>query len=105
VNNLAIIGSTIGGKKGKVITSAIEHFSVLLPANSLEQLGFKVVQVPVDEEGIVDLDILETLIDKDTVLVSIQLVNHEIGSIQPLREISRIVKEINPPTLIHTDAS
>ncbi len=52
-----------------------------------------------------DLDILEILIDKDTVLVSIQLVNHEIGSIQPLREISRIVKEINPQTLIHTDAA
>jgi len=63
-----------------------------------------VVQVPVDGEGFVDLDILEPLIDENTLLVSIQMVNHEIGVIQPIKAISEIVKDKNPNTLIHTDA-
>ena len=105
-NNLAVVGATLAnrGKGRKVIISAIEHFSVMLPANELSRYGFKVVQVPVNEEGFVDLDILETLVDKDTVLVSIQLVNHEIGTIQPLKEVVEVVKDKNESAIIHTDA-
>jgi len=105
-NNLAIIGSALANRdKGrKIIISAIEHYSVMLPANELSKYGFKIMQVPVDREGFVDLDILESLVDKETILVSIQMVNHEIGSIQPIREIVEIVKNKNPSTIIHTDA-
>ncbi|RLG81143.1 MAG: cysteine desulfurase [Thermoprotei archaeon] len=105
-NNLAIIGSALAnrGRGKKIVVSAIEHYSVLLPASELAKQGFEVVQVPVDGEGFVDLDILESLIDENTLLVSIQMVNHEIGVIQPIKAISEIVKDKNPNTLIHTDA-
>ncbi len=106
-NNLAITGAALANKeKGrKVVISAIEHFSIIMPANELSKYGFKVVQVPVNEEGFIDLDVLETLIDKDTVLVSIQLVNHEIGTIQPLKEVVEIVRHRNESAIIHTDAA
>jgi len=105
-NNLAITGTVLANKdKGrKIILSAIEHFSVILPANELSDLGFNVVQVPVDNEGFIDLDILDTLVDKDTLLVSIQMVNHEIGTIQPLKDAVDIIRSKNKDTIIHTDA-
>jgi len=104
-NNLAILGAALANKgRKKVVISAIEHFSVMLPANELNKYGFKVVQVPVDEEGIVDIDLLGTIVDKDTALVSIQLVNHEIGTIQPLREIVEVIRERSESAIVHTDA-
>lgn len=104
-NNLAILGAALANRgRKKVVISAIEHFSVMLPANELNKYGFKVVQVPVDEEGIVDIDLLGTIVDKDTALVSIQLVNHEIGTIQPLREIVEVIRERNESAIVHTDA-
>jgi len=105
-NNLAITGTVLANRdKGrKIIISAIEHFSVMLPANELSDLGFNVVQVPVDNEGFIDLDILDTLVDKDTLLVSIQMVNHEIGTIQPLKDAVDIIRSKNKDTIIHTDA-
>ena len=105
-NNLAVIGAALANKeKGKkIVISAVEHFSVMVPANELSKYGFKVVQVPVNEEGFIDLDILETLIDSETVLVSVQLVNHEIGTIQPLKDVVQLVKDKNKSTIIHTDA-
>lgn len=104
-NNLAILGSVLANKKKgkKIIVSSIEHYSVLLPANELSRYGFKVVQVPVDSEGFIDLDILSTLVDRDTVLLSIQMVNHEIGTIQPLRDIIEISRDKNPDIIIHSD--
>ncbi len=105
-NNLAILGAATANKnKGrKILISAVEHYSVMLPANELANHGFKVVQIPVDSEGIVDLEMLASLVDEDTVLVSIQHVNHEIGSIQPLRSIVEIIRDKNKSTIIHTDA-
>jgi len=105
-NNLAITGSVLANKNRgrKIIISAIEHFSVMLPANELGKHGFKVVQIPVDNNGFVDLDILQSIVDRETVLVSIQMVNHEIGTIQPIREIVEIVRDKNPDAIIHTDA-
>ncbi|WFO76067.1 cysteine desulfurase [Desulfurococcaceae archaeon MEX13E-LK6-19] len=105
-NNLAILGSILANKnKGKkIIISAIEHYSVLIPVNELGKQGFNVLQIPVDEEGFIDLDILDSLVDKETVLVSIQTVNHEIGTIQPLKEAIEIIRDHNPDAIIHTDA-
>ncbi|NPA99368.1 MAG: cysteine desulfurase, partial [Crenarchaeota archaeon] len=104
-NNLAILGAARANKRKakKIIVSAIEHYSVLLPAKELVQHGYKVVHVPVDEEGYVELDVLASLVDKDTFMVSIQTVNHEIGTIQPIREVVEIVRDRNPETIIHSD--
>jgi len=107
-NNLAILGTVFANKhgKGKIVVSAIEHLSVIFPAEWVQKnLGFKVVRIPVDEEGFVDPDILAAYIDKDTILVSIQMVNHEIGTIQPIKELVKVVKDINPNTIFHTDAA
>ena len=107
-NNLAILGTALANRKrsGKIIVSAIEHLSVIFPAEQAEKLwGFKVVRVPVDEEGFVDPDILAAYIDKDTILVSIQMVNHEIGTIQPIKDLVDVAKSINPNVIFHTDAA
>ncbi|MHA1860112.1 MAG: aminotransferase class V-fold PLP-dependent enzyme, partial [Candidatus Asgardarchaeia archaeon] len=94
-NNLAIMGYLMG-KKGlgrKVIVSSIEHLSVIHTAEHMQKYGFKVIKLPVDEEGRVDLDKLSDLVDKDTSLVSIMMVNHEIGTIEPIRDAVEIVKD------------
>ena len=103
-NNLAVKGAAFGSQqKGKhIIVSAVEHFSVLYSAKRLQQMGFEVTSVPVDKYGIVVLDELEKAIRKDTILVSIQHANPEIGTIQPIEEISKIVHENK--VLFHTDA-
>lgn len=105
-NNLAIIGTALANKKlgKKIIISSVEHFSVMVTANELAKYGFKIIQVPVDEYGVVDLELFDTLIDHDTVLISIQMVNHEIGTIQPIKEIVEIAREKNNKVIIHTDA-
>ncbi len=105
-NNLAIIGASLANKtRGrKIVVSSIEHYSVMLPANELAEHGFRTIQIPVDKDGRIDTDVLSSLIDKETVLVSIQMVNHEIGTIQPLREAVEIIRDKNPNTVIHTDA-
>ncbi len=105
-NNLAIIGGARANKNRgkKIIVSDIEHYSVLLPALSLEDAGFTVIRAPVNQEGFVDPDVLSELVDKDTLMVSIQAVNHEIGTIQRLKDLVEAVKDRNPDTLFHTDA-
>lgn len=106
-NNLAIMGSILANreKKGKILVSAIEHLSVIFPAEYIaEQLGYKVIRIPVDEKGFVDPEVLKIYMDKDVVLVSIQMVNHEIGTIQNIKELVDIAKSINPDVIFHTDA-
>ena len=107
-NNLAIMGAILANrkKKGKILVSAIEHLSVIFPAEYIaEQLGYKVIRIPVDGEGFVDPEVLKIYMDKDVVLVSIQMVNHEIGTIQDMKELVDIAKSINPEVLFHTDAA
>ncbi|OGS20535.1 MAG: cysteine desulfurase NifS [Elusimicrobia bacterium RIFOXYA2_FULL_39_19] len=103
-NNLAIKGIADAYKqKGKhIVVSAIEHFSVLNSLKRLEQSGYTVTYVPVDKYGFVSLDELTKALKNDTVLVSIQHANPEIGTIQPIEEISKIVHEKG--ILFHTDA-
>lgn len=103
-NNTAILGST-SGKKGKVVTSAIDPLTILLPIEMLRKRGFDVVKVSVDSEGFIDLNEFSKSIDKDTVLISTSIVNNEIGTIQPFKELVEIAKDKNPEVIIHMDAS
>ena len=103
-NNFAVKGLALSQQaKGKhVVISAIEHFSVLHSARTLEKLGFEVSEVPVDKHGLVDPEDVRRRIRKDTVLVSIMHANGEVGTIEPIQEIARITRELKIP--FHTDA-
>ncbi|MFC2001890.1 cysteine desulfurase family protein [Chloroflexota bacterium] len=103
-NNFAIKGLALAQQaKGKhVIVSAIEHFSVLHSARTLEKWGFELTLIPVDKYGVVDPEVVRRNIRKDTVLVSVMQANAEVGSIEPIQEIARIARENNVP--FHTDA-
>ncbi|MFQ3675577.1 MAG: cysteine desulfurase family protein [Endomicrobiia bacterium] len=105
-NNLAIKGvlSAIKGSpfEKHIITSKIEHYSVLHPIKSLERQGYKVTYLSVDKYGFVNLEELKKSITPQTVFVSIQYANSEIGTIQNIEEIVKIVKEKN--IIFHTDA-
>jgi cysteine desulfurase len=104
-NNLAIKGVAYRNMdKGKhVIASSIEHMSVINPCKYLKTIGFDVTFLPVDKYGLVDLDSLERELREETVLVSIQYANSEIGTVQPIREISQIVHRKN--AYLHVDAT
>jgi cysteine desulfurase len=103
-NNLAVKGIALAQQtKGKhIVVSAIEHFSVLHAARTLEKWGFEVTEVPVDKYGVVNPEDVKKSIRKDTVLVSIMHANGEIGTIQPIKEIAKITQELKIP--FHTDA-
>lgn len=105
-NNLALLGIADAYKRsGKhIITSDIEHPSVNNTLLSLEEKGYEVTRIPVNNEGIVNLEMLRDSIREDTILVSIMHVNNEIGSIQPIEEIGKIIKEKNNSALFHVDA-
>lgn len=103
-NNLAILGAAdLFRFKGEVITSKVEHKCVLECMKRLEDIGFKVHYIDVDENGIIDLNQLENIINDKTQLVSIMHVNNECGSIQPIKDVYNIVKSKNDNILVHTD--
>jgi len=106
-NNLALLGTTLQKRdKGKkIVISEIEPLSVIHVAEMLAKYGFSITKIPVNSEGFINLEKLDEAVDKETVLVSISTVNHEIGTIQPIKEAVDIVKSKNPPTIFHTDAS
>ena len=103
-NNFAIKGLALARQnKGKhVVVSAIEHFSVLHSAKTLEKWGFEVSEVPVDKYGLVDPEDVRKSIRQDTVLVSIMHANGEVGTIEPIEEIAAVTKEKG--VVFHTDA-
>jgi cysteine desulfurase len=103
-NNLAVKGLALAQQaKGKhVVVSAIEHFSVLHSARTLEKWGFEVSEVPVDKYGVVDPEDVRRSLRKDTILVSIMQANGEVGTIEPIAEIAKITRESN--VVFHTDA-
>lgn len=105
-NNTAIIGTAMANKRkgNHLIVSSVEHASVKEPFNFLEREGFRVTYLPVNSEGIVDLEALKEALDEETILVSCMHVNNEIGAIEPIEEIGRIVKEYNPDIIYHVDA-
>ena len=105
-NNMALIGGAMSRKRyGKhIIISGIEHPAVYRPAEFLTEQGFELSVLPVNSEGQVDLELLKSAIRDDTVLVSVMYVNNEIGAIEPVEEISRIIKAKNKDILFHVDA-
>ena len=104
-NNLAIKGGVEAKKRlgNHIITTKIEHASVLNPVKALEKQGFQVTYLGTDEYGVIDLEELKNAIRPDTILVSIMMVNNEIGALQPIEEACKIVKKANPEILFHTD--
>ena len=105
-NNLAIMGCAAANHRmGKhLITTKIEHPSVGNVMKHMEEEGYEVTYLPVDENGIVKLDKLKEALRPDTMLVSVMHVNNEIGAVQPIEEIAKMVKENNKATLFHVDA-
>jgi len=105
-NNMALIGGAMSRKRyGKhIIISGIEHPAVYRPAEFLTEQGFELSVLPVNSEGQVDLELLKSAIRDDTVLVSVMYVNNEIGAIEPVEEISKIIKAENKDILFHVDA-
>jgi len=103
-NNLVLLGlSSLDNPRRKIVTSAIEHKSVLEPLNYLSQRGFSVVNIPASSTGLVDLSVAEKVIDKNTLLVSIQAANNEVGTIQPIRELTSLAHANG--AFMHCDAA
>ncbi len=100
-NNLALLGLA-GRPPGRVIISAIEHPSIVGPAEQLIRLGFDVQRIRVSHDGVVQIDHLRELLNKDTRLVSVMLGNNETGVLQPVSELAEMCAEVGVP--LHTDA-
>ena len=104
-NNWVFSSFARGRKAGRVLVSAVEHASVSEPAAELARAGFEVVEVPVDAQGVVRLDALRDALREDTALVSIMAANNETGVLEPVAEIGRLIRELCPAALFHTDAT
>ena len=104
-NNLALIGTALArSRRGKhIISTGIEHAAIYKPLDLLREQGFDITILPVDGQGHIDLSELSAAIRPDTILVSLMYVNNEIGSIEPIAETGRIIKERNPECYFHTD--
>ncbi|MFQ9838362.1 MAG: cysteine desulfurase family protein [Eubacterium sp.] len=104
-NNLAILGAAEAGKrKGKrIVTTAIEHESVLQSVDELEKQGFEVIRLMPDKQGRITEQQVFDAVNSDTILVSMMYVNNEVGSIMPVKSIKKAVKRANAPALIHID--
>lgn len=105
-NNLAVIGGALAKKRrgNKVVVSAYEHDSVIKSAKQLESMGFSVTWLAPDENGIITPQSVFDAVDEKTVLVSVMLVNNEIGAINPIKELCAAAKRKNPEVVFHTDA-
>jgi cysteine desulfurase len=103
-NNLAIKGAVYRNRKkgNHIITTAIEHISVINICKFLQKQGFEVTYVPVDKQGVVDLEKLEEAINDKSILISVMYANGEIGTIQPIREIGKLAQENK--VIFHVDA-
>lgn len=105
-NNWALLGGAYANRRaGKhIITTAIEHAAVLMPLQFLAEQGYRITHLPVDEQGHISLADLKEALDEDTILVSIMMVNNEIGAIEPVTEAGELIKKYNPDILFHVDA-
>ena len=103
-NNLALIGFAYRNRsKGNhIITTDVEHLSILNPLKFLAKQGFEVTKIPVDEHGVIKLETLKEAITDKTILLSIQHANNEVGSIQPIQEVAGIAGDAKIP--LHVDA-
>ncbi|NLL76660.1 MAG: cysteine desulfurase [Clostridiales bacterium] len=105
-DNIALIGGALANHRmgRRLITTAIEHPGILQAMKHLEEQGFHVTYLPVDQNGIIRLEDLRKAMTRDTILVSIMHTNNEIGSLQPIEEAGALIKKMNPNTLFHVDA-
>lgn len=105
-DNLALIGCAMANyRAGKhLITTKIEHPAILQTMHYLEDQGFEVTYLSVDDKGQISLQELQNAMRKDTILVSIMHTNNEIGAMEPIAEAGRLIKSTNPSTLFHVDA-
>lgn len=105
-NNLAILGTAFANRRAgnRIITTAVEHASVANPMKFLEEEGFEVIYLPVDENGVISLKDLEEALSDQTILVSLMHVNNEIGAVEPVEEAAALVHEKCPKALVHVDA-
>lgn len=105
-NNLALIGGAMANKRAgnHIITTAVEHAAVARPVEFLKEQGFDVTILPVDEQGVIKLDVLEAALREDTILVSTMYVNNEVGSVMPVEKIAALVHEKSPKAIYHVDA-
>ena len=105
-NNWALIGTALANRRqgNHIITTAIEHPAVSAPASFLEEQGFTVTRLGVDETGHISLEELSQALTPETILVSIMYVNNEIGAVQPVEEAARLIHEKCPRAYFHVDA-
>ena len=105
-DNLALMGAAHANQRaGKhLITTKIEHPAILNTMKELEAQGFRVTYLPVDEKGVVRIADLEAALTDETILVSVMYVNNEIGAVQPIEEIGKLLKNREKPILFHVDA-
>lgn len=104
-NNLALFGAVKAKKRlgNRIITTAIEHESVLQSAEELEKQGFEVIYLKPDKYGFISEEQLKAAVNDKTILVSMMYINNEVGSVMPVDKIRRIVTRANSPALIHID--
>ena len=105
-DNWAIFGTVKRfGKRGKhIITTAIEHHAVLNCMKELEAQGYEVTYLQPDSQGQIGLDALKAALRKDTILVSIMMVNNEVGSVMPIGQMAKLTRRVCPDAVFHTDA-
>lgn len=101
-NNTALYGISEKRPNSQIITSSIEHDAILEPSKRLAKNGYDVVYIPVDDKGMVNLEVLENSLSDNTCLVSIMFANNEVGTIEPISKITKLCNERNIP--FHTDA-
>ena len=105
-DNWAVFGTVKRlGKRGKhIITTAIEHPAILNCMKDLEAQGFEVTYLSPDSQGFVSPDVLKAALRKDTILVSVMMVNNEVGSVMPIAQMARLTHRLCPDAIFHTDA-
>lgn len=105
-NNTALIGAAFANQRaGKhLITTGVEHASIYNTMEFLREQEFEITYLPVDSYGCISLEELAQAVREDTILVSVMYVNNEIGAVEPVEEISKVIKAKNPKTLFHVDA-
>lgn len=105
-DNWAVFGSAKRmGKRGKhIITTAIEHHAILNCMKDLEAQGFDVTYLQPDHDGKISVDSLKAALRKDTILVSVMMVNNEVGSVMPISQMARLTHKLCPDAIFHTDA-
>lgn len=105
-NNMALIGTALANQRaGKhVITTRIEHASIHEPFGRLGQMGYEAQYLPVDQNGHVQPEVLEEAVREDTLLVSIMMVNNEMGAVEDIKRLAAVAKQKNPNVIFHVDA-